>query len=129
MNEQEGRAIREMLAWYFPNGPIRYSTIYNGGAGISQTVAVNSIHWDIDRVIRQIVGLPSLNFGLNSSISAGGKGFGLQSSLLSDLGESIERMSGVFAFFKEDLEVNWAYSLCKKLAEMLSRRSTSPICR
>ena len=105
MNEQEGRAIREMLAWYFPNGPIRYSTIYNGGAGISQTVAVNSIHWDIDRVIRQIVGLPSLNFGLNSSISAGGKGFGLQSSLLSDLGESIERMSGVFAFFKEDLEV------------------------
>ena len=105
MSEQEGRAIREMLSWYFPNGPVRYSTIYNGGAGISQTVAINSIHWDTDRIIRQIVGLPSLNVGLNSSISAGGKGFRLPSSFLSDLGESIERLSGVFAFFKEDLEV------------------------
>ena len=105
MSEQEGRAVREMLSWYSPNGPIRYSTIYNGGAGISQTVAVNSIHWDTDRVIRQIVGRPSLNFGLNSSISAGGKGFKLPSSFLSGLGESIERISGVFAFFKEDLEI------------------------
>ena len=115
MNEQEGRAIKEMLAWYFPNGPIRYSTIYKGGAGISQAVAINSIHWDTDRVIRQIVGLPSLNFGLNSSISAGGKGFEFSSSLLSDLGESIERMSGVFAFFKEDLEVyTGSYSSLQK---------------
>lgn len=105
MGEQEGRAIREMLSWYSPNGPVRYSTIYNGGAGISQTVAINSVHWDTDRIIRQIVGLPSLNVGLNSSISAGGKGFKLPASFLSDLGESIERISGVFAFFKEELEV------------------------
>ena len=105
MNEKEGEAIREMLSWYSPNGPIRYSTIYNGGAGVSQTVVVNSNHWDIDQVIRQLVGLPSLNLSLNSSVTAGGKGFELPSSFLSDLGESVERISGAFAFLKENLEI------------------------
>ena len=105
MSEKEGKAIKEMLSWYFPNGPIRYSTINNGGAGVSQTVAINSLHWDMDQVMRQLVGLPSLNFGLNSSVIAGGKGFGLASSFLSDLGESVERLSGSFAFLKEDLEI------------------------
>ena len=105
MNEKEGKAIKEMLSWYFPNGPIRYSTIHNGGAGVSQTVAVNSEHWNTDQVMRQLVGLPSLNLKLNSSVIAGGKGFGLASSFLSDLGESIERLSGSFAFFKEDLDI------------------------
>ena len=105
MSEKEGRAIREMLSWYFPNGPIRYSTIHNGGTGVSQTVAINSSHWDTDRVIRQVVGLPSIDWALNNSVLAGGKGFDLASSFLSDLGESIERMSGTFAFFREDLEI------------------------
>ena len=105
MNSKEGEAIREMLSWYSPNGPIRYSTIYNGGAGVSQTVVVNSNHWDTDQIMRQLVGLPSLNLALNSSVTAGGKGFELPSAFLSDLGESVERMSGTFAFLKEDLEV------------------------
>ncbi len=105
MNEKEGRAIREMLSWYFPNGPIRYSTVCSGGAGISQTTAINSMHWNVDQVMRQIVGLPSLDLGLGSSVIAGGKGFELSTSLLSDLGESIERIAGVFAFLKEELEI------------------------
>ena len=105
MSEQEGRAIREMLSWYFPNGPIRYSTIHNGGTGVSQTVAVNSSHWDTDQVMRRIVGLPSIDLALNTSVIAGGKGFDLSSSFLSDLGESVERMSGAFAFLKEGLEI------------------------
>lgn len=105
MSEKEGEAIREMLSWYSPNGPIRDSTIYNGGAGISQAVIVNSNHWDTDQVMRQLVGLPSLNLALNSSVTAGGKGFELPSSFLSGLGESIERISGAFAFLKENLEV------------------------
>ena len=104
MSEKEGKAIKEMLSWYFPNGPISYSTIYNGGAGVSQAVAVNSKHWNTDQVMRQLVGLPSLNLELNSSVIAGGKGFEIASSFLSDLGESVERLSGSFAFFKEDLE-------------------------
>lgn len=105
MSEKEGMAIGEMISWYSPNGPIRHSAVYNGGAGISQTVVVNSNHWNIDQVIRQVVGLPSLNLALNSSVIGGGKGFDTSSSFLSDLGESVERMSGTFAFFKKDLEV------------------------
>ena len=105
MREQEGEAIREMLSWYSPNGPIRYSTIHNGGAGISQSVVINSNHWDTDQVMRQLIGLPSLNLALNSSVTAGGKGFALPSSFLADLGESVERISGTFAFLKEDLGV------------------------
>ena len=105
MSDREGRAVEEMLSWYSPNGPIRHSIVYNGGAGISQTVAVNSNHWNIDQVIRQVVGLPSLNLALNSSVVGGGKGFDTSSSFLSNLGESVERMSGTFAFFKKDLEV------------------------
>jgi ribosomal protein S12 methylthiotransferase accessory factor len=118
MNEKEGEAIREMLSWYSPNGPIRHSTIYNGGTGVSQTVIVNSNHWDIDQVIRQLVGFPSLNLSLNCSVTAGGKGFELPSSFLSDLGESIERMSGVFAFLKEDLEIcAGSYSSLQKIGQ------------
>ena len=105
MSEQEGKAIKEMLSWYFPNGPIRYSIICNGGTGVSQVVAVNSQHWNTDQVMRYLVGLPSLDLGLNSSVIAGGKGFKIASSLLSDLGESVERISGTFAFFKENLEI------------------------
>jgi len=104
MNEKEGKAIKEMLSWYFPHGPIRHSMTYNGGTGISQTVVVNSEHWNIDQVMRQLIGLPFLDFGLNSSVIAGGKGFGLTSSFLSDLGESVERLSGTLAFFKRDLK-------------------------
>ncbi len=104
VSDKEGRAIEEMLSWYSPNGPIRYSTIYNGGAGISQTAVANNNYWDIDQVVRQVIGLPSLNLGLNSSVLAGGKGFESVSCFLSSLGESVERMSGAFAFFKEDLE-------------------------
>ena len=104
VNDKEGKAIEEMLSWYSPNGPIRYSTIYNGGAGTSQTVVANNNYWDIDQVVRQVIGLPSLNLALNSSVLAGGKGFEPVSSFLSSLGESVERMSGAFAFFKEDLE-------------------------
>lgn len=128
MSEQEGRAIREMLSWYSPNGPVRYSTIYNGGAGISQTVAINSRHWDTDRIVRQIVGLPSLNFGLNFSVSAGGKGFKLPDSFLSDLGESIERISGVLAFFKEDLEVyTGSYSSLQKAGKNATAPEELPL--
>ena len=105
MSEREGRAIREMLSWYSPNGPIRYSTICNGGAGVSQTVVTNNDYWNIDQVIRQIVGLPSLDLALNFSVLAGGKGFDSSSSFLTSLGESVERMSGAFAFFKEDLDI------------------------
>ena len=105
MSEIEGRAIREMLSWYSPNGPIRHSAIYNGGAGVSQTVVTNNDYWNIDQVIRQMVSLPSLNLSLNFSVLAGGKGFDPSSSFLASLGESIERMSGVFAFFKEDLDI------------------------
>ena len=105
MSEKEGRAIGEMLSWYSPHGPIRYSSIYNGGAGISQTVVVNSSHWNTDQVMRQIIGLPSLNLRLDSAVIAGGKGFETPSSFLSDLGESVERMSGTFAFLREYLEI------------------------
>lgn len=105
MSEKEGRAIEEMLSWYFRGGPIRYSTVYHGGAGISQSAAVNSMHWDVDHILRRVLGMSSLNMGLNSSIIAGGKGFELASSFLSDLGESIERLSGTFAFLKEDLDI------------------------
>lgn len=105
MSEKGGKAIQEMLSWYFPNGPIQFSTNYNGGAGVSQAVVVNSEHWNTDQVMSQLIGLPSLNFDLKSSVIAGGKGFGLASSFLSDLGESVERLSGAFAFFKKDLEI------------------------
>ncbi len=118
MSEKEGRAIREMLSWYFPNGPIRYSTVYSGGAGISQTTAINSSHWNVDQVMRQIVGLPSLDLGLDSSVIAGGKGFDLSASFLSDLGESVERISGAFAFLKEELEIYaGSYSSLQKIGQ------------
>ncbi len=118
MSEREGRAIREMLSWYSPNGPIRRSMVYNGGAGVSQTIVANSSHWDTDQVMRQVIGLPSVNLGLNSSVLGGGKGFDLPSSFLSGLGESVERLSGALAFFKEDLEIcAGSYSLLQQAGQ------------
>jgi len=102
-NEEEG-AIQDLLSWYFPNGPIRFSTIYHGGSGISETVITNSTHLKLNHVIQHITGLPSLNTGLNTSVVAGGKGFDISSSFLSSLGESVERISGALALFGENLD-------------------------
>ncbi|MDE3259267.1 MAG: YcaO-like family protein [Gemmatimonadota bacterium] len=105
MSEKEGKAIEDLFSWYFPSGPIRHATATFGGSGTSQTATVNSHHWNMDHVLRQIMGIPSLDPGINFSILGGGKGLQLSSALLSCLGESVERMAGTLAFLKKDIDV------------------------
>jgi len=104
LSHEEGNAIKDLLSWYFPGGPIRFSTMYHGTSGTSETVITNSTHQNLNHVIQQITGLPSIDTGLNTSLVAGGKGFDVSSSFLSSLGESVERISGALALFNNNLE-------------------------
>lgn len=123
LTHEEGNAIRELLSWYFPNGPVRFSTIYHGGAGLSGTVITNSSHLKLNHVIQHILGIPSLDTGLDTSVVAGGKGFDISSSFLSSLGESVERISGALALLREDLEL--VYGSYKSVVQS-GRNALSP---
>ncbi|NBC86473.1 MAG: hypothetical protein GVY25_09810 [Bacteroidetes bacterium] len=107
LNEQEGKSIDDLFAMYFPNGPIRKSIAYFGGSGISQIPVVNNAFYAIEHVHKQMLGTPSLKTGLDESIVAGGKGFGIPNSVLSAMGESVERFSGTMKPFDEHMDVRY----------------------
>lgn len=107
LNEQEGKSVDDLFAMYFPNGPIRKSIAYFGGSGISQIPVVNNAFYAIEHVHKQMLGTPSLKTGLDESIVAGGKGFGMPSSVLSAMGESVERFSGTMKPFDEHMDIRY----------------------
>ena len=113
MSCAEGKTIEDLLRFYFPNGPIQKSVAYFGGTGISQTLSVNNAFYAINHVLKQMLGMPSLQTGLDTSIVAGGKGYQIPFSFLSAMGESVERFSGVLKAFDDDLDL--VYGSYRKL--------------
>ena len=58
MSREEGRSIKDLLALYSPNGPIRKSVAYFGGTGISQVLSINNSFYEINHVLKQMLGMP-----------------------------------------------------------------------
>jgi ribosomal protein S12 methylthiotransferase accessory factor len=107
MSEEEGKAIEDLLSLYFPNGPVQKSNAYHGGTGISQVLSTNNAFYDINHVLKQMLGVPSLDTGLEESLVAGGKGFRIPDSFLSAMGESIERFAGTMKVFQTETELQY----------------------
>ncbi|MBT1035949.1 YcaO-like family protein [Canibacter sp. lx-45] len=88
------RALQDMLPHVSPlYGPIlRASTFFGSGESAGGGYAGHAELFDIDGLLRDIYGQPSMEAGVNDTLFGGGKGFKLSNVTLSTIGESLERV-------------------------------------
>lgn len=97
LTEESHYAVSDMLDCYSPFGEIRtVTTTLRAGIG-TDGYQGSATPMSLDHVFRRMLGLPALNVGLDRDIYGGGKGLTLCDSVLSSLGEAIERMLGAFS--------------------------------
>lgn len=93
LGSTEHRALREMLRCLSTEtGPVLAASTYIGsgqaaGGGYSGHAEI----YDIDGLLRDLYGQPSMEPGVNDALFGGGKGFGLVNTMLSTIGEAVER--------------------------------------
>ena len=86
-----------MLDSYSPFGEVRtVLTSLRPGIGFNGYQG-SATAMSLDHVLQRIIGLPALPSGRDKDIYGGGKGLTLEDSVLSSLGEAIERMIGAFS--------------------------------
>lgn len=97
LSADESGSITEMLDSYSPFGEIRtVMTALRPGLGVDGYQG-SATPMSLDHAFRRMVGLPALRTGLDRDIYGGGKGLTMADSILSSLGEAIERMLGSFS--------------------------------
>jgi len=86
-------ALRDMLRHVSPEvGPIlRVSTFLGAGAAAGGGYAGHAELYDLDGILRDTYGQPSIEPGVNDTLFGGGKGMQLPGAMLSTVGEAIER--------------------------------------
>nr|BFD81436.1 hypothetical protein StreXyl84_08370 [Streptomyces sp. Xyl84] len=95
MADHEHAALGELLALYNPiGGPITKVFTELGGPGPLHSNVATASFSSIDRLLRRLTGVPSLDPGTQDSISAGGKGYSLFDMFASSAGETVERVIG-----------------------------------
>lgn len=93
VDSQDWRALREMLALVSPEtGPIlRVSSFIGAGEAAGGAYAGHAELYDLDGLLRDTYGQPSMEPGVNDTLFGGGKGASLAGALLSTVGEATER--------------------------------------
>lgn len=91
-------ALREMLALVSPEmGPIlRVSSFIGAGESAGGSYAGHAELYDMDGLLRDTYGQPSMEPGVNDTLFGGGKGTELSGALLSTVGEAAERAVAAF---------------------------------
>ncbi|MEA2151440.1 MAG: ribosomal protein methylthiotransferase accessory factor [Solirubrobacteraceae bacterium] len=86
-------ALREMLRHVSPElGPIlRVSSFVGAGEAAGGGYAGHAELYDLDGILRDTYGQPSIQPGVNDTLFGGGKGITLPGAMLSTVGEAIER--------------------------------------
>ncbi|MBD2760686.1 YcaO-like family protein [Yimella sp. cx-573] len=121
--EQAG--IEEMLNVYSPFGEIRtVMTALRPGLACDGYQG-SATPMSLDHIFRRMVGLPGLNTGLDRDIYGGGKGLNISDSVLSSLGEAIERMLGSFSCITAGTQESQWYGSSREL-EQLGRPHVRP---
>lgn len=108
--DHEWHSINDMLDAYSPFGEVRtVLTSLRPGIGFNGYQG-SATAMSLDHVLRRVIGLPALPSGLDRDIYGGGKGLTLEDSVLSSLGEAIERMIGAFSSLTQqtDAREKWA---------------------
>lgn len=93
VDSQDWRALLEMLALVSPEtGPIlRVSSFIGAGEAAGGAYAGHAELYDLDGLLRDTYGQPSMEPGVNDTLFGGGKGANLTGALLSTVGEAAER--------------------------------------
>ncbi|HVF06730.1 MAG TPA: YcaO-like family protein [Frankiaceae bacterium] len=105
VDEAGKEALDELLAQYNPvSGPVRKVITYFGSSGTMPINVGHSEFFDIDYILRQLTGLSSLDTGAQSSLFTGGKGSDLFGCYASSIGETVERVLGLFFFRRSEDE-------------------------
>jgi ribosomal protein S12 methylthiotransferase accessory factor len=98
MSDTEFAAIKEVLDYYHPHGPLRaFTTYFRSGSGKPMYVA-HGQYFDLDHVLGRILGVPGLSTGFGSQVYGGGKGHDLFGTTASSVGEAVERVLGSLAY-------------------------------
>ncbi|MFY9488702.1 MAG: YcaO-like family protein [Solirubrobacterales bacterium] len=86
-------ALRDMLSHVSPEvGPIlRVSSFIGAGEPAGGAYAGHAELYDLDGVLRDTYGQPSIEPGVNDTLFGGGKGISLPGAMLSTVGEAVER--------------------------------------
>lgn len=86
-------ALRDMLRHVSPDvGPIlRVSSFIGAGEAAGGGYAGHAELYDLDGILRDTYGQPSIEPGVNDTLFGGGKGTALPGAMLSTIGEAIER--------------------------------------
>lgn len=106
LKEEDKNAIAEIWKMYNPLiGPIiKIATYY----GTIRQCPVNIGHceyYDLDDVLRKIMGVPSINLNIKQSLFAGAKGYTLDEMCIGSMAETIERIVGSLIFFDKIPEI------------------------
>ncbi len=96
------RGLDQLHGFYYPRGPIKKVTSYLRASGAIPMLAGHCEYYDFDHMAQNIIGHPSYQTQVKSTIFGGGKGADLPTMMASSLGEIVERVIGSFSFFGHD---------------------------
>jgi ribosomal protein S12 methylthiotransferase accessory factor len=105
IDEETHAGVAELLALYNPlGGPVRKLVTYFAAVGGLPVHVGHTEYYDIDYVLQRVTGASSLDTGMQDSLFAGGKGFGLNDMFVSSLGETVERLLGALYYYSAGTE-------------------------
>lgn len=93
-------ALEDYLRSYSPMiGPVRKVVTYFPPAGGASYYVGHCEYYDVDYVLQRVIGLSSLDTGVQGQIVSGGKGYDMPGMYLSCLGEAVERELATLYYF------------------------------
>jgi len=108
ISNAESKGLEELHSFYYPRGPIKKVSCYLRTAGALPQYAGHCDYYDFDSIARNVVGFPSFESSMRSTVFGGGKGFDLPKMMASSLGEIVERAFGANAVFDHDNRIIYA---------------------
>jgi len=107
LDTELGRGLEQLHSFYYPRGPVKKVTSYLRASGAISMLAGHCEYYDFDHIAQNIIGYPSYQTQVKSTIFGGGKGADLPTMMASSLGEIVERAIGSFSYFGHDDKIRY----------------------
>jgi ribosomal protein S12 methylthiotransferase accessory factor len=101
MSDEQHDGLFDLLRFYGPEGPIRKVVSYFGDRNCVPIYVGHSQNYDLDYVLRKIIGLSGINLQVGKTLFAGGKGHDLFGMFVSSVSETVERALGAMEYFSK----------------------------
>lgn len=99
--------LEQLHSFYYPRGPVKKVTSYLRASGAVPMLAGHCEYYDFDHIAQNVIGYPSYQTQVKTTIFGGGKGADLPSMMASSLGEIVERAIGSFSYFGYDEKIRY----------------------